>query len=467
MTAPRTVTSVHGNRYRLGREIGRGGQGAVFAVEGEALAVKLLWERSLRERERLRDQLALVGRLPLEDLGVARPLEQLRPPHVGYLMELFTGMVPLHSLMRPPRDVDSVVWWYLESGGLRRRLRVLARAAEVLAKLHGRGLVYVDPAPKNVFVSEARDAWEIKLIDTDNLRLSTSPGRTLFTPGYGAPEIVRDTGAATSLSDAYAFAILAFETLTLTHPFLGDIVQRGEPDLEEQALAGELPWVDDPDDDRNRASTGIHRDLILSDNLRHIFLQTFGAGRTTPTARPGLARWAEYLHRAADRTLACRRCEGTFYFNRNECPWCGERRTSFVIAAVLLWDPETLRNRGQGEVAKMPGVVRDADGKPRVVDAVVISAGEAMVLTDRVTHGTALGTPRLRCAFDGNRLTLQALDGKPWRLVSSDGQRERELRQRAVDIAARPSGAAWLLHAGPPDRLHRVIRFDLRAEGEQ
>jgi DNA-binding helix-hairpin-helix protein with protein kinase domain len=439
----------------------------VFAVEGEVLAVKLLWDRSLRAQERLRDQLAMVGRLPLEDLAVARPLEQLRPPHVGYTMELFTGMGPLRSLMRPPSDVGSVMRWYFEGGGLRRRLRVLARAAEVLADLHGRGLVYVDPAPDNVFVSESADAWEVRLIDTDNLRPSTSPGRTLFTPGYGAPEIVRETGAPTSLSDAHAFAVLAFETLTLTHPFLGDMVQRGEPELEERALAGELPWIDEPDDDRNRASTGISRELVHSDNLCEIFQKAFGAGRTNPTQRPGLPRWAEYLNRAADRTLACRTCGGTFYFNRDACPWCEERRPPFVTAVVMLWDPATLRNRGEGELEETSAVVRDAGGKPRVVDAVVVSEGEQVALTDRVTHGTDRRAPRMRVAFAMDRLTLEALDGERWRLVSSDGRRERELGRGAADIAVGPSGTSWILHAGPPEQLHRVVRFDVRAGGDR
>ena len=40
------VTSINGNRYRLGRELGRGGQGAVFAVEGDRMAVKLFRNRS-------------------------------------------------------------------------------------------------------------------------------------------------------------------------------------------------------------------------------------------------------------------------------------------------------------------------------------------------------------------------------------------------------------------------------------
>jgi DNA-binding helix-hairpin-helix protein with protein kinase domain len=465
VTEKRTVTTVHGNRYRLGRELGRGGQGAVFAVEGERLAVKLLRDRSLQARERLRDQLAMVGRLPLEDLAVARPIEHLRSPDVGYVMELFTGMVPLRALLRPPKGTDSVTRWYFATGGLRRRLKLLARAAEVFAELHGRGLVYVDPSPDNVFVSEAIDAFEVRLIDTDNLRTSTAPGRTLYTPGYGAPEIVRESGAPSSLSDAYSFSLIAFEVLTLAHPFLGDLVQRGEPEMEARALAGELPWIDDSTDDRNRATTGIAREHVLSDNLRESFQIVFGAGRMDPAVRLGMVRWVEYLHRAADRTLSCPSCGGSYYFNRDQCPWYDDPRPSFVIGAVLLWDPATLRNKGSGALDEVPGVVRDVTGKPRVVDAFVVPLGEHVVLTERIIHGNLGRTPLLRVGFAGERIELAALDGRSWRLISSDGRRERELTGDPVDMALGPSGAAWVLHSGPSDRLHRVLRFDLRAGG--
>jgi DNA-binding helix-hairpin-helix protein with protein kinase domain len=465
MTERRTVTTVHGNRYRLGRELGRGGQGTVFAVEGERLAVKLRRDCSLQAQERLRDQLAMVGRLPLEDLAVARPIEHLRSPDVGYVMELFTGMVPLRSLLRPPQGIDSVTSWYFATGGLRRRLKLLARAAEVFAELHGRGLVYVDPSPDNVFVSEAIDAFEVRLIDTDNLRTSTAPGRILYTPGYGAPEIVRQGGAPSSLSDSYSFSLIAFEALTLAHPFLGDPVQRGEPEMEERALAGELPWIDDPADDCNRATNGIPREHVLSDTLRESFQLAFGVGRTDPAARPGMVRWVEYLHRAADRTLSCPSCAGSYYFNRDQCPWCDDPRPAFVIGAVLLWDPAMLRNRGEGQLDKMAGVVRDATGKPRVVDAVVVPAGEQVLLTDRLVHGNLGRANRLRVRFAGDRIKLEAVDGQSWRLISSDGRRERELTEKTLEMAVSPSGAAWILHSGPAERLHRVLRFDLRAGG--
>ena len=465
MTEKRTVTTLRGNRYRLGRELGRGGQGAVFALQGEQLAVKLLRDRSIQAQERLRDQLAMVGRLPLEDLAVARPIEHLRPPDVGYVMELFTGMSALRSLLRPPKDAHSVVGWYFATGGLRRRLRLLARSAEVFAELHGRGLVYIDPSPDNIFVSDSIEASEVRLIDTDNLRAFTAPGRTLYTPGYGAPEIVSQMSAPNSLSDAYSFALIAFETLTLVHPFFGDLVQQGDPDLEEQALAGSLPWIDDTIDDRNRASAGIPRDFVLSENLREAFETVFGVGRSNPSERPGMARWVEYLHRAADRTLSCASCGGTYYVNRETCPWCDEPRPPFVIGRVLLWDPVTLRNRGEGEIDEVPGVVRDASGKPRVMDAFVVGPGEQITLANRITHGVLGNAPMLRVAFTDQRLKLEPVGDAEWTLVSADGKKERQLSRRSVEIALSSSGATWLLRMGSSERRHRVVRFDLRPGG--
>ena len=461
MSKPDTVTSIHGSRYRLGSEIGRGGQGAVFAVEGERMAVKLLRSRSFQARERLRDRLAMVGRLPLDDLAIARPLEPLRGPHVGYVMELLTGMTPLRSLLHPPRGIEGIREWYFAGGGLRRRLRLLARVAEVLSDLHGRGLVYVDLSPYNVFVSESSDAYEIRLIDTDNLCTATSPTRLLHTPGYGAPEIVRGTGVPSSLGDSHAFAVIAFETLALVHPLLGDAVRDGEPEMEERAFAGRLPWIDAAGDDSNRSSDGIPRDVVLSPRLREDFSQIFGPGLSDPDERPGLARWAEHLHRAADRTVACPDCSGSYYHNRDACPWCDAPRPGFVLAAVFLWDPERRRPGDGGRLDAAPGIVCDPNGKKRVVDAMAISVNQSVELTERITHASR-PTPRLRVGFTGKRITLEPLDGGQWRLTSLDGRRERRIEGQPMDLSIRGTSASWLVHTGPDDRLHRVIRFDLR-----
>lgn len=111
----RFVTDLQGVRYALGRQLGRGGQGAVFEVEGGRLAAKLLFDASPGRRERLLNQIAYVKRLPLEGVDIARPRAVLRDPDLGYVMDLLTGMAPLETLASPPRGVPSVARWYLEA----------------------------------------------------------------------------------------------------------------------------------------------------------------------------------------------------------------------------------------------------------------------------------------------------------------------------------------------------------------
>src|SRR5947199_138235 len=123
---------MNGVRYTLGQQLGRGGQGAVYEVEGGKLAVKVIFNNSPSRRERLRNQLTRVKRLSLHDLEIARPLEMLREPHLGYVMELLTGMLALKTLAFVPRDEPSLARWYITGGGLRRRLRLLASAGDVL-----------------------------------------------------------------------------------------------------------------------------------------------------------------------------------------------------------------------------------------------------------------------------------------------------------------------------------------------
>ena len=104
----RQVTDLNGARHVLTRQLGRGGQGAVFEVKGGRLAAKIIFASSPSRREQLRNQLTAVKRLPLADLEIARPLEMLREPVLGYLMELLTGMQPLSALCNPPKAPTSV-----------------------------------------------------------------------------------------------------------------------------------------------------------------------------------------------------------------------------------------------------------------------------------------------------------------------------------------------------------------------
>lgn len=61
--------------------------------------------------------------------------------------------------------------------------------------------------------------------------LSLSREATPSTPRYGAPEIVQGVDRSRPRTNCWAFAVMAFETLSLVHPFIGKKVL--DPDDDE------------------------------------------------------------------------------------------------------------------------------------------------------------------------------------------------------------------------------------------
>ena len=101
---------------------------------------------------------------------------------------------------------------FRNTGGLSRRVRVLARLARLLASLHGRALAYGDLSPTNIFVSRSHEHAEVWLIDCDNISvLCREGGQKIYTREYGAPEVLRRDSGINSLTDSWSFAVIAFQ----------------------------------------------------------------------------------------------------------------------------------------------------------------------------------------------------------------------------------------------------------------
>ena len=429
--------------------LGEGGQGVVFRTTSNPdVAVKLL----PRRRIDLPDRLADVRALPLpKDLPIARPTALLRD-RVGYTMPLMADMAPIKALIYTPRE-ESMAAFYQATGGLRKRLLTLAGTAATLARLHAVPVVYADVSDNNVYVSKDPDRADVWLIDADNLTLTSEPCPAIQTPGFGAPEVVAGRGA-TTLSDAFAFAVLASWILVQHHPFLGDAAEGGGwdeegEDGEELAFAGELPWIFDPDDDSNRSDLGIQPpEFVLSPGLRRLFQQSFGPGRTDPTARPGLAEWATALLRAADHTVRCPHCTATYY-TAQQCPWCDATRPSFLTAVAGRWEPdEEAPSEAAPAFARVWRLDREvAEGRPTVVPSRVV---RPCALAD-------LDRPALSIEPRRGGLLIKPLDGEAYTLVQKKGH-PRSL-DRPTHLPFPTAGEEWFVHCGPLDRPHRTIVF--------
>ena len=371
------------NIHQRGEKLGQGGQGIVFRTKDPDLAVKLVTKESgvpvtdMESLKKYSERFKNVLRLPLpKNLNVCTP-KVLLQDQAGYVMQLLNEMIPFNHfinghghqekkitshdipkwLSEAPEEEAKKIIHYSKTGGIRRRLMGLYHCAAVLARLHGCGMVYGDISPSNIFISENLDHLSVWLIDADNIWFEIEKGKSVYTPKYGAPELVQGKDGGRPSSDCYAFAVVAFYILSLIHPFCGKKLtetddnsdwaddENSNDNIEEQAYAGLLSWVDDQEDDSNSSESGFRRSLILTEKLTILFDNTFNeTGRISPLSRPTIYHWPSALAQAADMTIQCPSCNMYYYYDfihpetsEHHCPYCKEKRPRIFILKTYRW----------------------------------------------------------------------------------------------------------------------------------
>lgn len=325
------LSDEEGRTYHLEEVLAEGGQGAVYRTSSGDILVKVASAEAGDPLVTARH----VRRLPLRDLSVTPPMSLIAEPP-GYVLQFQDEMVPARQLRWDQRTHQKDFW--LDTGGLARRLAICARVAAIFEKLHERGLVYGDLNDRNVLVSEDVDYDAVTLIDLDNLRYLGAPCPQVFvTPGFAAPELWSTSAVPDFASDAFALAILIFQTVTLVHPFKdGEAAKHAPVDSAEYKAAQQcdLPSVLD-EEGRNPCSSypvgGVDR--LLPRPLLDLLRTTFSAGRDDPSARasPGALRMA--AHDAYCETIACEACGWSYASSLDRlCPECGATSTTTTLS---------------------------------------------------------------------------------------------------------------------------------------
>lgn len=464
MAKKRIVTDTCGHNYELTGKIGHGGQGIVCTTVYPNILVKIGTQESEERRAEWLRHLRWIMQQPLEGIAIARPVALIESPRPGYVMELMDGLVSLSSLLEETeysilsgQSPQEKLSGFLATGGVKRRVDLLSRLGRLLADLHGRGLAFGDLAPDNVFVSRSKEHSEVWLIDCDNLCVcSRSGSQAVYTPDYGAPELLRGEAAVSSVTDGWSFAVMAFRLLTLAHPLKGDLVNDSPQELEDKALCGELPWVDDEKNRDNALSTGLKREMVLSARLRKLFGRCFGAGLNDPGARPSLSSWAEAFEVAAHQMVLCEGegCGNSFIAEESLCcPFCKEQRPSekHLRLTNLIFAPEfrDLEDAKEGDVW--------------------IQTGEAIVLSPQVPHelrkshiGSSLyaGSERAcRIELGPEGVTFTPCAGfEDLSLQNAEGTVRPITVQRRLPNSAR-KGQRYVLHLGELESNHPAWSF--------
>jgi serine/threonine protein kinase len=207
-------------RYRVLREVGRGGMGAVYLaydpfIDRQVAVKATLWT----EASRLADTQA-------QDAfyNEARAAGVLEHPNIVSLYDATTEDDRFYLVME---FVDgSTLQPFVHPGSLlplERVVKIASVCATALSYAHTHGVVHGDVKPTNILISTQ---GEIKLSDFGNALLlnqrgtqtSSGSGRSLL---YASPEQVRQE-SLTPASDQFSLGVVLYELLTGVQPFRAD-----------------------------------------------------------------------------------------------------------------------------------------------------------------------------------------------------------------------------------------------------
>ena len=217
------MQGVLANRYRLERQLGKGGMGSVWLAEHLALrswvAVKLMdpaIAATPEGAERFRREAQAAA--SLRSAHVVQVLDYGVHESTPFLvMELMHGESLAGCLEREKRLTPE------------RTLAIITQVARALGRAHAAGIVHRDLKPDNVFLVKEDDQELVKILDFGIAKtppsqfggMETRTGVTMGTPYYMSPEQVEGKRAVDFRTDLWAMAVITSECMTGVRPFDG------------------------------------------------------------------------------------------------------------------------------------------------------------------------------------------------------------------------------------------------------
>jgi DNA-binding helix-hairpin-helix protein with protein kinase domain len=309
-------------RVALGVLIGRGGEGEVYAVDGDPGKAVKIYSAGLRSKREDKVRAMVREGLAVKTNLVAYPGGIVADRHghfLGFLMRLVSGYRPIHELYSPKSRLR-----HFQKSDYRFVLRAAVNVARAVGKVHQTGCVIGDLNHSGVLVGQ--DAT-VALIDADSFQFQVD-GKTypcvVGVPDFTPPElhgVHLGTVERTIEHDNFGLAVAIFHLLFMgRHPYAGCY---NGPDISMgDAIA------------QNRFAYSLTRrsETQCTPPPGALTLDLFPAPiggaferafSVDPRARPDASEWIDALARLEGSLSKCHKVKTHYYpSNAKDCVWC-------------------------------------------------------------------------------------------------------------------------------------------------
>ncbi|HEY9732018.1 MAG TPA: topoisomerase DNA-binding C4 zinc finger domain-containing protein [Drouetiella sp.] len=333
-----TSLVVDGVNVRLGKRLGRGGEGEVFALENDDRALKVYTSTDIQQREA--KILSIVNRkIAQQSSWVAFPLAIARHSDgrfAGFVMKRVNGHKPLFELYSPGARKK-----HFPKADFRFLIRTAANVSRAVASVHRTGCVIGDINHSGILIS---DEAKVALIDADSFQIIDGANKFLCrvgVPEYTPPELQGKKLSGiirTANHDAFGLAVVIFQLLFMgRHPFVGAFA-KGDMPMERAIFEHRFVYSQVRDVGMTRPPGA----ASLADFPREVGDAFERAFSPNVDRRPTAEDWINILVRLETEVTQCDADNLHWYPQAAaECPWCRMENK----LGILLFLP-TFINRG-------------------------------------------------------------------------------------------------------------------------